>query len=265
MRMNGCFTGSPIRLTALCLAALGWLAVTARSEPGVMELQDVANFSELARRSAVAPAAPANGGARNPRPRSSITPVHQRVVRQGPRLAPVSSRSVAAAAAAAAAPSGGANLVAASVPLASPPLSASFPALLDDGTEFRPDTSGAVGPNHLMVALNSSIRIMTRSGTTNSTITLDAFWAGLGAFNAFHPRVLYDPYGGRWIHTAVGALSTNNSGLLIAVSQTSDPTGNWNRYYIGISTNSPAYPSSPTPGFNKNWIAVLLIPATTLL
>jgi uncharacterized repeat protein (TIGR01451 family) len=137
----------------------------------------------------------------------------------------------------------------------SPAASASFLALLDNATTFNPDTQGAVGPNHLMVTLSSEIRIQNRAGGTVSTVALNSFWSSLGALEVYDPRVLYDPFGQRWIHVAV-ANFTVNPGLLVAVSRTSDPTGLWNRYFIDIDTAKAVFTESPNVGFNKNWIVV---------
>src|SRR4051794_11762722 len=65
----------------------------------------------------------------------------------------------------------------------SPPPSASFLGLLTDGTDFNPDTQGAVGPNHLMVALNTSVAVQNRAGGIIQSVSLEAFWASTGATN----------------------------------------------------------------------------------
>ena len=137
-------------------------------------------------------------------------------------------------------------------PFPSPPLSASFPALGDDGTVRTPDTQGAVGPNHLMVTLNSQVRIQDRAGTTLITMSLEGWWSSFGASNVLNPRVLYDPYGQRWIFAAIADKDTP-SGLLVAVSQTSDPTANWNRYFVSAD---PLTVEAPSVGFNTNRIVV---------
>jgi len=66
---------------------------------------------------------------------------------------------------------------------------------------------GAAGPNHIVSTLDNSIRIQKKDGTVLSTITLQAFWSAVGPYvdprGAFDPKVLYDPFGGRWIMTAV--------------------------------------------------------------
>ncbi len=59
--------------------------------------------------------------------------------------------------------------------LISPPTAASFPALEDDGTWTPPDTNGAVGPNHLVAALNSQVRVRARNGQEIKTVSQAAF------------------------------------------------------------------------------------------
>jgi uncharacterized repeat protein (TIGR01451 family) len=136
--------------------------------------------------------------------------------------------------------------------------SASFPGLLSNGTVHNPDTQGAVGPNHLMVTLNSQIRIQNRDGGEISTVSIDSFWAGLRTSNVvvFDPRIIYDPYGQRFIFTAEANPGGADPGLLIAVSQTSNPTGNWFRYFVDVNTVADVYADSPNVGFNKDWIVV---------
>lgn len=141
-----------------------------------------------------------------------------------------------------------------------PPPSASFEALLSDGTSFKPDTHGAVGPNHLMVTLNTEVRIQNRSGVEASRISLDQWWAVPGsqtanATNVSDPQIVYDPYGGRFIFSANNGADTN-PGLLVAVSATSDPTGPWYRRFIDIDATGPVFADSPAMGFNRNWIVL---------
>ena len=138
-----------------------------------------------------------------------------------------------------------------SATLPSPALAASFEAL-PNGSVEPPDTHGAAGPNHLMVTLNSSIRIQDRSGNPLSTVPLWAFWQRLspgGDLEVYDPRVVYDPYADRWITTAVGSYGL---ALLVGVSQDGDPTGSWNLYMM----DSDLPVDIPNTGFNKNWIVV---------
>jgi hypothetical protein len=116
-----------------------------------------------------------------------------------------------------------------------------------------------VGPNHVMTALNSQVRIQNRNGTALSTVSLNSFWAPLGGSpDAFDPHVIYDPYNNRWIIAAAanGPPSANPSAILVGVSQTSDPTGSWFLYQAAADTAAVKWADYPTLGFNTNWIIV---------
>src|SRR5207249_1842671 len=88
-------------------------------------------------------------------------------------------------------------------------------------------------------------------------LTLDGWWSSLNVSNVSDPHVLYDPFRQRWIFTALGD-RVNPLGLLLAVSQTNDPTANWYRYYVSLidETGAPLVGESPTVGFNTNRIIV---------
>src|SRR5262245_43214875 len=64
------------------------------------------------------------------------------------------------------------------VAASSPTLATSFLALPDTNTVIPPDTMGAAGPAHLMVMLNSQVRIQSKSGTDLGTVSLATFWTG---------------------------------------------------------------------------------------
>jgi hypothetical protein len=130
----------------------------------------------------------------------------------------------------------------------------SFPALRDNGAKFEANPSGAVGTNHLMVATENQIIIQNRAGVQLTNLTLDGFWSRIGVSNVYSPRVLYDPYFSRWIMAARAFPTTNTQKILLGVSQTSDPTGNWNLYSSNIV--SPRFPDSLSLGFNKYWIVL---------
>jgi hypothetical protein len=140
---------------------------------------------------------------------------------------------------------------------ASPAASASFLAS-DDTGRIPPDTHGAVGPNHLIVVHNGRVRIQDRTGNVVSTVSLVGFWSSLSnaPTDIFDPKILYDPYGARWMMTASANRTSANSSVMIGVSQTSDPTGNWNLYRIDADSSDVLWADYPSLGFNKNWIVV---------
>jgi len=131
-----------------------------------------------------------------------------------------------------------------------------FPGLGDNGMSIPPDVGGAVGPNHVMTALNTQVRIQDKSGTNISTVTLNGFFSALGTFSVFDPKVFYDPFAARWFLTAPANSRLPTSALLIAVSATSDPTGTWTEYSFDADAGNLNWFDYPSIGFNNNWIVV---------
>jgi hypothetical protein len=122
-----------------------------------------------------------------------------------------------------------------------------------------PDTQGAVGPNHLMVAVNGGVLVQSKSGSTIISVrSLVSFFSNVanGSTDVFDPRLQYDPYGNRWILVAVADRQVAASAVLVGVSQTSDPTGNWNLYRIDVDSQDLSWADYPVIGFNKDWIVV---------
>ena len=155
------------------------------------------------------------------------------------------------------APSSPSQTPSATVASETPAPTASFAALGDNNTAIPPDVHGAVGPNHLMVTLNSQVRFQTRTGgVISTTISLTSFWSSLGVSGVFDPRVLYDPYANRWMFTALSNDHSSASSVLMGVSQTSNPTGLWNLYRIDADPANQVFADYPSMGFNKNWIVV---------
>ena len=66
----------------------------------------------------------------------------------------------------------------------------------------------------------------------------------------------YDPYGKRWITAAVADGRSGDSAILIAVSQTTDPLGTWNRYRLDVDATDVVWADYPNVGFNKKWIVL---------
>jgi outer membrane protein assembly factor BamB len=137
-----------------------------------------------------------------------------------------------------------------------PALTAGFPALGDNNGAIPPDTHGAAGPSHLMVALNTQVRFQNKTtGGGLGSLLLNAFWSTVnGGSGAFDPRVVYDQIAGRWIAVAADDAQSATAGVLVGVSRNSDPTGTWDLFKI--STGGGNWADYPTLGFNKNWVAV---------
>ncbi|MEI6083506.1 MAG: Ig-like domain-containing protein [Verrucomicrobiota bacterium] len=137
----------------------------------------------------------------------------------------------------------------------SPAAVQSFGALVDDGRFVPPDTMGAVGPNHIMTALNSQIRIQNRTGGVISTADMSAFWNSVGAVDVFDPHVTFEAGMQRWIFSAT-ADDGSSSAVLVGVSATSDPTLDWYLYSVDADPANLVSADYDAVGYNDKWIVV---------
>lgn len=142
--------------------------------------------------------------------------------------------------------------------LGTPVPRSSFLALEDNDRAIPPDTHGAVGPNHLMLTLNSQVRIQSRLGANISTVSLRQFWTNLvgNVENVFDPRVHYDLQAGRWITVTIANGQREDSAMLAAVSETGDPTGNWFGFKIPADPDGLFWTDFPYIGVNSKWIVI---------
>lgn len=132
-----------------------------------------------------------------------------------------------------------------------------FLGLDDSGGSIPPDVNGAVGPNHLMVTLNTQIRVMHRDGTPISTVSTGAFWHPTpGSGGVFDPKVSYDPYENRWLLVMPSSSDPASSRIMIAVSENEDPTGNWFMYSFDGDPENTHWFDYPNYGFNKKWVVI---------
>ncbi len=112
-----------------------------------------------------------------------------------------------------------------------------------------PDPSGAVGPNHYMQMVNLGFQIWDKTGTSLlGPASLGTIWAGFpgpwsSSLNDGDPIVLYDETADRWLASEFSLPNAPNGPfyMLIAISQTGDPTGSWHRYGFAF-THWPDYP-----------------------
>lgn len=101
-----------------------------------------------------------------------------------------------------------------------------------DGTPS--DNHGCVSNGGIVIsAVNSNLHMYDGNGNLLQNISLEAMSAGLGiTSDQFDPRCFYDPDADRfvlcWLHSRT---DTTNS-IVVAFSQSNDPTGNWNLYTL---------------------------------
>jgi hypothetical protein len=108
-----------------------------------------------------------------------------------------------------------------------------------------PDTNGAVGPNHFVQMVNTDFAVFNKSGTAlYGPVTNNTLWSGFGGGcqtnNDGDGSVRYDRQADRWIFQQFSVTTTPYLEC-IAVSQTPDPTGAYNRYSFSYS-NFNDYP-----------------------
>jgi hypothetical protein len=110
-----------------------------------------------------------------------------------------------------------------------------------------PDPVLAVGPDHIVAAVNSDWAIFSKDGAnlfqTSATSWFHDSLTGLGSDplgNPYDPQVVYDPFGARWILVYLATDSKTESWILISVSKTPDPNGQWTNYAVKGDENGSA-------------------------
>ena len=134
-----------------------------------------------------------------------------------------------------------------------------FLGVIDNHTAIPADTHGAVGPEHLMVALNTEIAVQTREGELLSKVGLSDFWGGFDHGFVFDPKVVYDHLAKRWVLFTIADVNTTKSAVLIGLSKTSNPNGEWDMASIRVHPTSVKtnylYADYPSVGYNGKWLA----------
>lgn len=160
-----------------------------------------------------------------------------------------------------------------------------FPGITSTGW-MPPDCDIAVGVNHIVEVVNSSIAFYTKSGNRDFQQTFTTFFNGVaGGSFLFDPKAFYDKVHNRFVMVALELdIASETSKVLVAVSDDDDPNGVWHRYrfeakltvsgtsfwldYPGFGYNQDAYVVSGNMfGFISGWAGVqfLTIPSAPLL
>ena len=111
---------------------------------------------------------------------------------------------------------------------------------------YPPDTQGDVSPDKYIQVVNMNFAVYSKTGTTLlGPAAISTIFAGIpppwNGTNNGDPVVLYDQAANRWIITEF-SLPSGNYAELVAISQTSDPTGAWYRYVFQFGNKMPDYP-----------------------
>ena len=96
------------------------------------------------------------------------------------------------------------------------------------------DNHMAVSDSGIVVSVvNSNIRVYNDTGLVLMSKGLSSFAFSLGILqNISDPRVIYDPIEKRFIVIFFSGSASNTSKVIVAFSQTPDPTGTWNFYKL---------------------------------
>ncbi|MBI1789774.1 MAG: hypothetical protein HYR60_19760 [Acidobacteria bacterium] len=110
-----------------------------------------------------------------------------------------------------------------------------------------PDTIGAVGLSHIVEMTNGTFAIYNKStGALVSRVLDQTFWTNAGfnpgAGNLSDPRVIYDISSNRWFAAQITVDNTGNR-VLLARTNTSDPTGTWQMVMFTGNSGFADYPT----------------------
>ncbi|HET7451429.1 MAG TPA: hypothetical protein VFL12_01690, partial [Thermoanaerobaculia bacterium] len=146
-----------------------------------------------------------------------------------------------------------------------PSPSVAFSGPVDPGGGVPPDVQGAAGPDHLLAMLNTTFVAQRKSdGAVVRTWSPAEFWSPVsGGDRLFDPRVLWDSGAERWVAVIATEGVAAAPAILLAVSETSDPTAGWT--FRKLPVGGQAYAEFPLLGSNARWIVVTsnLVSGTT--
>jgi len=140
-----------------------------------------------------------------------------------------------------------------------------FPAIGFTGWR-PPDPHLAVGQNHIVAVVNSSLAYYTKTGTPLFEQDFDTFFNSLYTQNQdkfiFDPKVIYDRQANRFVVLAIDQSSAQErSRVLVGVSDDGNPTGNWFLYAIDVKatiSGTPCWGDYPGFGYNKDGYGIAL-------
>jgi hypothetical protein len=101
------------------------------------------------------------------------------------------------------------------------------------------DPTGAAGPTAYVQGVNTEYRAYSKTGTPlMGSLMLSSLWPG--SVDDGDPIVLYDKYADRWF---IQQFQQTGNKILIAISQTNDPTGAFYKYtFVPDAADFPDYP-----------------------
>jgi len=116
-----------------------------------------------------------------------------------------------------------------------PEVELSFDGISNVNGALPPDPCGAVGADHYVEAVNLSMAVWDKQGNLIlGPFASNTLFNGAGGLCESHndgdPVIHYDQLADRWLYSQFALGFPNNFSQCIAISKTSDPTGEWHRY-----------------------------------
>ncbi len=135
----------------------------------------------------------------------------------------------------------------------------SFIGTLDTGWN-PPDPHVAVGPDHVVEVVNSSIAIFDKNTGQKLMQTTASFWfrntspAPPSSF-IYDPKVVYDPTAGRFVIFYLCTDDVSQASYLVSASASSDAMGNWYSYNFDATLNgtTPSNTWADYPGLGFDY------------
>jgi hypothetical protein len=106
--------------------------------------------------------------------------------------------------------------------------------------------------------LNNLYQVYDKSGAILQTLRLPEFWANAGVTPAgvpIDPRILYDPVSQRWFASSAENPFVPND-ILLAVSNTSDPTQGWQGFAIPSDPTMQTWADFPMLGIDQDGVFI---------
>lgn len=116
------------------------------------------------------------------------------------------------------------------------------------------DNDLAVSNNGKIVSVsNSTMNVYDESGTELLVVDLQDFADSLALTgHSYDPKVIYDPDADKFILVFLNGNDATETSIVVAFSQTNDPTQNWNLYYLeGNPFNNNAWSDFPMIAITK--------------
>jgi len=122
------------------------------------------------------------------------------------------------------------------------------------------DNDLAMNEEMVLSVGNFYVAVYDTSNTKLKVVTLQSFAVAAGiSAQSFDPRVLYDTESERFVLVFLAGFESTNTHIVVAFSQTKDPTGDWNIYEItGNPNEAEEWTDYPMISITKNDLFVTI-------